>query len=196
MNKNTFTVRDFVNVGMFSVLILIFFWIGGMIGFFPYFMPIVPFAATLLAGPVYMLYTTKIRHMGMITITNILLVIIFIATGHGVFTIPGAILSTILEEYLLRKGNYQSLKYSRFAYTVRGVFAGGIILPIYLTRDAYYDRLIESGYGAEFADQLLSVMPMWSFVPIILLAMVGGYIGATIGLKLFHKHFKKAGIAE
>ena len=75
------------------------------------------------------------------------------------------------------------------------IFAAANLIPIYFARDTYLQSLIAQGYGAEFAEKLLSVMPNWSFIPIVLLGMLGGYIGCSIGIKILNKHFKKAGMA-
>lgn len=41
--KNKFGIRDLVNAGVFSLLTLMATWCGGMIGFIPVLMPLVPF---------------------------------------------------------------------------------------------------------------------------------------------------------
>lgn len=56
-------------------------------------------------------------------------------------------------------------------------------------------KLIDMGYGADYAEKLFSVMPMWSFVPVVLGGCLGAYLGCTIGIKFLKKHFKKAGMA-
>ena len=58
---NKFNVRDLVNAGVFSLLVVMAVWVAGMIGFIPVLMPLVPFAWCLVSGPVFMLYSTKIN---------------------------------------------------------------------------------------------------------------------------------------
>lgn len=41
----------------------------------------------------------------------------------------------------------------------------------------------------------MSVMPTWSFVPIVALGVLGAYLGCTLGIKILKKHFIKAGMA-
>lgn len=62
MKQSTFSIKDLINVGLITLLIFIFTFISGMIGFFPVTMPIVPFVGGLITGPVFMLYFTKIHH--------------------------------------------------------------------------------------------------------------------------------------
>ena len=73
--------------------------------------------------------------------------------------------------------------------------SGFMMIPIYITRDAYIQRLIDQGYGQAYADKMMSVLPNWTFLPVLLLGAIGGYLGATIGIKMLQKHFKKLGMA-
>lgn len=49
-----------------------------------------------------------------------------------------------------------------------------------------------AGYGKEFSDMIMTILPDWSFLPVVLLGCLGVYIGCTIGIKLLNKHFIKA----
>ena len=66
MKDKRLNVRDLVNIGLFSILIFITTFIGGMIGFVPNLIPATTFVAGLVSGPVYMLYSTKIKKVGMV----------------------------------------------------------------------------------------------------------------------------------
>lgn len=191
--KRKFGVRDLINAGVFSLLGLAATFIAGMIGFLPVLMPLVPFMCGLLSGPIFMLYSTKISGFGMILIMGVIFIIFFVTSGHGVWVI-GGILSTLLAELILRKGDYQSVKAARLSYTAFSIFYIFILLPIYISRDAYAQKLIDAGYGSEYADKLMSVLPNWSIIPIALLGCLGAFIGCTIGIKMLKKHFAKAGM--
>lgn len=52
------------------------------------------------------------------------------------------------------------------------------------------------GYGEEYTQKMMSVLPNWTLPVIIVLGMLGAYIGCTIGIKMLKKHFVKAGMAE
>lgn len=190
-----FEIRDLVNAGVFSLLTVMATWCGGMIGFIPVLMPLVPFACGLVSGPVFMLYSTKINKFGMIFIMGIIFGLVFSMSGHGLIVLPAIIVLSLICEMILKKGGYKSVKTARLTYTVFMIFAAANLIPIYFARDAFVQSLIDQNYGAEYAEKLLSVMPTWSFIPVVLLGMLGGYIGCTIGIKILNKHFKKAGMA-
>lgn len=192
---NKFGIRDLINAGAFSLLTIIATWCGGMIGFIPVLMPLVPFSCGLVSGPVFMLYSTKIDKFGMVLIMGIIFGLVFGMTGHGAIVLPAIVVLSLICEMILKSGGYKSIKTARLAYTVFMIFAAVNLIPIYFARDTYVQSLIDKDYGAEFAEKLLSVMPNWSFIPVVLLGMIGGYIGCTIGIKILNKHFKKAGMA-
>ena len=189
-----FGIRDLVNAGVFSLLTVMATWCGGMIGFIPVLMPLVPFACGLVSGPVFMPYSTKINKFGMIFIMGIIFGLVFSMSGHGLIVLPAIIVLSLICEIILKKGGYKSVKTARLTYTVFMIFAAANLIPIYFARDSFVQSLINRDYGAEYVEKLLSVMPNWSFIPVVLLGMLGGYIGCSIGIKILNKHFKKAGM--
>ena len=56
-------------------------------------------------------------------------------------------------------------------------------------------KVIDQGYGKEFAEQMFSVLPDWSFFPVLLLGALGAYLGCTISIKMLKKHFSQSGMA-
>lgn len=200
MNKKEKTeklnVRDLVNAGLFSVLIFITTFLSGMIGFVPILIPVVPLVYGIVSGPVYMLYSTKIKKAGMIFIQTIVITLAFVATGHGPWVLLTAVAAGLLGEAVLRKGRYKSVKYARLAYTVQSIYGLGNWLPIYFARDAYIRQMLDMGYGEEYTQEMMSVLPNWTLPILVILTMLGAYIGCTIGIKMLKKHFVKAGMAE
>lgn len=193
--NSKFTVRDLINAGLFSVLVLAFFWTGGMIGFLPVLMPLVPFTCGLLSGVVFMLYSTRIKKFGMVLIMGIIFGIVFTLSGHGAYVGIGIVLISLISEWILKKGEYKSIKYARLSYSFYCIASVCMLLPIYISRDSYYQRIIDQGYGVEYAETLMRVLPDWSLIPIVLLGCVGGYIGCTIGIRLLKKHFERGDMA-
>ncbi|HCJ57250.1 MptD family putative ECF transporter S component [Lutispora sp.] len=195
MNKKL-NVKDLINVGLFTVLIFIFTFIGGMIGFIPVLMPVVPFVGGLLAGPASMLFATKIKKRGMLFIEQMIIAIIFVVMGHGPWMLLTAVLGGILGELMLKKGNYNSVNHARTAFTIATISGLGNWLPIFFARDKYIEQMLQMGYGQDYATKMMSVLPNWSLIPITLLGMLGTYIGCTIGIAILKKHFVKAGMAK
>ena len=51
-----------------------------------------------------------------------------------------------------------------------------------------------ASFGDEYADKVMSVMPMWSIILVIAGIFICAVIGGMIGKALLKKHFAKAGI--
>lgn len=194
--KKGLNVKDLINVGLFSVLSILFTFVGGMIGFIPFLMPIVPLVAGILVGPVNMLFATKIKKVGMIAIQQTVMGLLFFATGHGIWSLLFAPIGIVIAEYIMKKGNYTSINHARWAFSFTTVSFVGNWIPVFFAREKYIKQLIDMGYGAEYAQKMMSVMPSWFFVPLILIGFIGMYIGCTIGIKILKKHFVKAGMIK
>ena len=197
MNNSKLNVKDLINVGLFTVIIFMATFVSGMVGFIPVLMPIIPFIGGIITGPIYMLYSTKIKKVGMFFITQMIISFMFIVTGHGFWILLTAVLGALVTEYILKKSEYKSPKKARLAFALGVTISGlGNWIPIFFAREQYYEKMISQGYGKEFADTMMSVLPLWAFVPVVLLGMLGIYIGCTIGISILKKHFEKAGMIE
>lgn len=195
MENKILNVKDLINVGLFSVLILVFTFVCGFVGYFPVTMPFLPFIIGVVTGPVYMLYSTKITKPGMIIIQQFVLGLVFLATGHGIFVIGTLMICAIIAEFVIRKDNYTNLNAKRIAFSITPMGVIGNFVPLLISRDKVYQRLVMH-HGVEFANKFMSVVTYKIMIPSILLAAVGGFIGCTIGIHLLKKHFVKAGMLK
>lgn len=194
--KKKLDVKDLINIGLFTVLTFIFTFIGGMIGFIPILIPLVTFMGGLLSGPISMLFATKIKTRGMLLIEQLIIAILFVVMGHGPWMLLTALVGGMLGEILLEKGSYCSVKYARLAFTAASLAGIGNWIPIFFARDKYIEQMLQMGYGQDYAERMMSVLPNWSFVPIAILGMIGAYIGCTVGIAILKKHFVKSGMTK
>ena len=195
MKQNKMNVKDLINTGLFTVLIGLATMLTSFVGLLPFLMPFIPVFVGLVTGPIFMLYATKIRKPGMFFICELLCGCLFGLAGHGLWTILSYSVGGLIGEFFLRKGNYTSINGARWAISLASISCFGQMLPMYISRVAYEQTLIQQ-YGAEFAEECLKWMPMWSFFPILILAVVFTFIGCTIGIKMLKKHFVKAGMVK
>ena len=80
--EKKFEIKDLITVGVFSALYFVVMFAVACFGFIPIFMVFTPFLCPLVAGIPLMLYFSKIKHFGMITITGTLIGIIMFVIGH------------------------------------------------------------------------------------------------------------------
>ena len=195
-NDKKLNSKDLINVGLFTILLSLVTMVSSFVGFFPVFMPFIPVICGLCTAPVFMLYCTKIKKPGMFFITLLLMGSLFAITGHGLWTVVSYGVMGLVGEFILRKGNYNSINGARYAISISSIACMGQMLPMYINRNAYMQTLIEQGYGEEYAIGLLKYMPSWSFFPILILGVIATYIGCTLGIKMLKKHFVKAGMVK
>ena len=195
MKQNKMNVKDLINAGLFTVLIGLATMITSFVGLLPFLMPFIPVFVGLVTGPIFMLYTTKIKKPGMFFICEFLCGCLYSITGHGLWTVLSYSVGGLIGELFLRTGKYNSINGARFAISFASISCFGQMLPLYISRAAYEQTLIEQ-FGENFASQCLAWMPMWSFFPILSLAVVFTFIGCSIGIKMLKKHFVKAGMVK
>lgn len=192
--NNKLQAKDLITVGIFTTIYFVCFFICGMLGYIPIFMLLIPFLCPLIAGIPFMLYLTKVKKFGMITITGTICGFLMLVTGMSWPPIFSGIIFSLLADLILKSSNYKSSKKMIIAYGVFSIWLMGMFTPMYLMRESYFADMV-SGYGEEYAATLMKYTPNWSFLIFTALAFVGGIFGALLGKSVLKKHFVKAGIA-
>lgn len=191
--NNKLQAKDLINVGIFTAIYFVVFFACGMLGYIPIFILLIPFLCPFVAGIPFMLYLTKIKHFGMVTITGLICGTIMLVTGMSWQPIISGVIFGILADLILKSGNYQSSKKTVLAYTVFSIWLMGMMFPLYFARNSYFAAMVPT-YGQEYVDALISYTPAWSFYALAALTALGGFFGALLGKAVLKKHFKKAGI--
>lgn len=192
MNKKI-QAKDLINVGIFTAL---YFAVGAaisMLVIIPIFALLILFIWPVLNGIVFMLYTTKVKKFGLITIMGSLSGLLLGLTGMGFYCLPTGILFGFLADIIMKSKAYKSVKINIFGYAVFSLWIMGSAIPIYFLREKTYD-LNSTLIGIEYAQELARITPTWSFYALLALCFLGGIIGGIIGKTVMKKHFEKAGI--
>lgn len=199
MNNNTtksdrINAKDLINIGIFTVLYAVIVLGVSMLGFIPVLVPLMSVLCPLAGGIPFMLFLTRVKKFGMITLMGLLMGLVMILGGTN-FTGPfvGALFGFVAD-LIMRSGNYTSAKKDIFGYAVFTCMIVNMFLPIIFNREAYVATLIASGYGQEYADTLIRMMPTWLLPVLLVICFVCGLIGGMIGRAVLKKHFVRAGI--
>lgn len=192
---NRINAKDLINIGIFTVLYAVIVLGVAMLGFIPVLVPLMSVLCPLAGGIPFMLFLTRVKKFGMLTIMGLLMGIVMTIGGTN-FTGPvvGALFG-FLADWVLRSGGYASAKKSILCYAVFTCMIANMFLPIIFNRDGYVATLINNGYGQEYADTLVALMPTWLFPVLLACCFVCGLLGGIIGRKVLKKHFARAGIA-
>lgn len=194
MKTNKLQAKDLVNIGIYAGIYLVLTCVLAFLGMIPIFYPLLAVITPIIGGIPFMLFLTKARKFGMITIMSTLMGIVMLLVGMGYFTMITSIVFGILADFIWKSGNYVSAKASVLTSAVFSLWCIGNYLPIYVIRDSHYKSVI-AGYGKEYADTYMSLFPNWMLPVLIIACFISGIIGGFIGKALLKKHFKKAGIA-
>lgn len=192
--NNKLQAKDLINLGLFTIL---YFVIGCcvaiLIGFIPIFLPVLGALWVLITGIPFMLFLTKVKKFGMITLMAVLSGLLMGLTGMGFWGILTGIVSGLLADLILKSGEYKSASKGLLGYAVFSLWMIGTYIPMYFMVEESRASFAAS-FGDEYADQVMAVMPMWSIVLVIASIFVFAILGGLIGKKLLKKHFVKAGI--
>ena len=191
--SNRLQGKDFISIGIYTAIYFVVNFIVSLLGFIPIFIPLTAVLVPLIGGIPMMLYFTKIKKFGMLTITGLLIGVLMLLTGMGYWCIITCVVFALITEFILKGSGYKSAKMEILAHGVFSIWTIGAFIPIIFFRDSYYANLVELG-RADYADALMRFMPDWILPILIVGAFVAGIVGGIIGRKIFKKHFERAEI--
>ncbi len=189
------TVKDLINVGIFTVLYMVIVVICGQLGaLLPITQVLGPLYIPLLAGIVFMLFLTRVRHFGLVTIMGLLVGLVVLATGQSYWVLILAVVFASLGDFIMSLGRYKKWLTLVIGYVCFSFLLLGTVVPLFFLRDSYLGRLSERKDDA-WMSGIVAMTPWWMFLVMIAMIMVGASLGAFLGRAMLRKHFEKAGIA-
>ena len=193
--NNKLQAKDFITIGIFTALLFVVEFACGMLGFIhPYIVASYVVMIPIVGSIPMMLFYTKINKFGMLSIMSVLLAIIMFVMGMGYLGAPLIIASGVIADLIAKSGRYKSFKKTVVSYGVFCLWICANYFPVVVTADSYREGLLESGYSAEYCDNLFRAINSKTIIVLLILCFVFGCIGAFIGKAVVRKHFEKAGI--
>ena len=192
--KRGIGVRDLVTCAIFTVIYFIVFFACGMMGLIPIMAFLFPLPLALVSGISQMLFYTKVRSFGMVTIMGALLGLISFLMGYGPIGLCFGIVCGLIADLILRAGGYKSLKCSVASHCVFSLWVIGTMLPMWILGQAYFEPY-RASQGDAFVNESLAYLSGGMLVIVVVGIIVCALIGAAIGTKVLRKHFERAGIA-
>ena len=87
LKSNKLQAKDLINVGIFTAIYFVIFFAGMMLGYIPIFIPLLGLVCPILCGIPFMLYLTKVKKFGMVSLTGIILGLLNLIMGSGVLVL-------------------------------------------------------------------------------------------------------------
>ncbi len=195
MNDKRLQAKDFITIGIFTALLFVVEFACGMLGFIhPYIVASYVVMIPIVGSIPMMLFYTKIKKFGMLSIMSVLLAIIMFITGMGYLGAPLIIASGVIADLIARSGGYKSFKKTVISYGVFCLWICANYFPVVVSADSYRKGLLDGGYSAEYCDSLFRAINSKTIAVLLILCFVFGCVGAFIGKAVVKKHFEKAGI--
>lgn len=196
MKEQKLTVRDLVNIGIFSVIYMVLSMIVMLI---PILSPVLwllwPAITGILCSWIYILLVSKCPKRGTAFLLIAITGIIYFAIGECTWTIVmTCVIAGILAEIVRGIYGYQSSKGNIIASGLVTVGLIGSPLPMWLFQESYMKSIIEMGMSPDYVRQMQQLISVPTLLGVIVTAILGGVIGALIGKKIFKKRFERAGI--
>ncbi|RCS61257.1 MptD family putative ECF transporter S component [Microbacterium sp. JB110] len=192
----TFRARDFLTIAIFAVIYIVVIFAVAMVGIIsPLVMVITLPLAPLVAGIPYMLFLSRVRHGGMVTLFGIVFGLASMGWGHpwqSVLVIVGV---SLIAEIVLFAGRYRSRWAAIWAYTIFSAWMIGPWIPMFLDRDAYLASQGSESMGSEYAAQMDALLSAPVILGVWAAGIVFGFLGGLLGSAVLRKHFVKAGLA-
>ena len=111
--NNKLTGKDLVTVGIYTALYFVVGMGSGFLGFFPIFIPLLTVIVPVLGGIPFMLFASKVKKFGMITLLSAINGICMFAAGMGPYVAGTGIVFGLLADLLIKSGEYKSAKKTR-----------------------------------------------------------------------------------
>lgn len=192
--SNKIQAKDLVNVGIYSAIYLVITCALAFLSLIPIMYPLMTIIYPIVGGIPFMLFLTKVKKFGMITIMGILMGLVMLLTGMGYWSLITGTIAGLLADLAWKSGNYTSAKMSIITNGIFSLWYIGNYMAVFVTREAYFKHAVES-YGQAWADTIQAYLPNYMAIVLLIVCFISGLVGGWIGKALLKKHFKKAGIA-
>lgn len=184
--------KDLINIGIYAAIYLVIMTAVSMLGFIPVMMPMLAVLCPLFGGITMMLFFTKVKKFGMITIITVIIGAFLWVTGMGYWPFLFGIICGVLADLVAKSGNYTSKKKAVLSHGIMSITIFGCYLPLYLDINGYFAT--RTSFGNEYVETLTKIFQPWTAPVILGCSFVFGILGALLGQHFLKKHFEKAGI--
>lgn len=131
--NNKLQGKDLINIGIFTAIYFIVIFAAASIGFIPIFIPLISVIVPLVGGIPMMLFFSKIKKFGMLTICGVLLGIIMLLTGMGWWCIPTGLIFGLISDFMMKACDYKNAKREVLIHGVFSMWVIGAFIPIVVT---------------------------------------------------------------
>lgn len=191
-----FTARDLVNVAIFAVIYFAVVFAINMLGIIsPIVMLVILPLSVIVAGIPYMLFLTRVKRPGLVTLFGTVVALLYLVTGQPWQSTVLTIVLSLIAEVILARGEYRSKWAAIWAYTVFAFWYVGPWIPLLLNREEYLNSPGMQVMGEEYVAAFDQTVSLTALVIYAAATLICGLFGGVLGSAMLRKHFVKAGLA-
>lgn len=191
-NQGKLNGHDLMNIGIFGAIYFVILFVVAMLGIIPIFLPLLSVFVPIIGGIPFMLFLTKVKKPGMIFIMAIIMGLLMLLTGMGIWPLITSAIAGLIAEFVFKSGNYTSAKKAVLAYGFFSLWIYGNYLTFFTDRAEYFAQRASLGHA--YADAISQLMPNWMAFVLLAACFTCGILGGLLGQKMLKKHFERAGL--
>ena len=192
---NRFGAKDLITTGIFGVLLLICAMLtGGPLAAIPTLTFYYPIGASLLAGPVFMLFIAKVPKKGALAIVGAVLCILGTLTGMHWGMNFGYFICCIIASFIAAAGGFKNMVLNVAAYVVYSIGPMGTYFVFFFNRESWVSFMLNKGTEQEYIDTMSTVATPATFIIMVVGTLIVATLSGMLGVRLMKKQFIKAGI--
>ena len=174
--------RDLMTIGIFLAIYIVLYFAITMFGFLNPVMMLVTLGLSIVVGAIpFMLFLARVKHAGMVALFTIVLGILLLVIGYPPLSIV----------ILVARSRWAGV----LSYTIFSVWNTAPLLPLFYDRQGYFSSPSMSRMGPEYTARLDAFLSPGVLIGFDIAAVVLGFIGGVIALRLLRKNFARAGLA-
>lgn len=185
--------HDLINIGIFGAIYFVIVCVISMLGIVPVFLPLLAVLVPIIGGIIpFMLFLTKVKKPGMIFIMAIIMGLLMVLTGMGMWSLLTSAIAGLIAEIVFKSGNYASAKKAVLTYGFFSLWMYGNYMSLFLDREQYFAQ--RASFGKAYAEAVAQLLPNWMAFVLLIACFICGILGGLFGQKVLKKHFEKAGL--
>ncbi|MGB4777917.1 MptD family putative ECF transporter S component [Microbacterium sp.] len=191
-----FSARDLLNVAIFAVIYFVIIFAIAMLGIIsPLVMLLTLPLSAIAAGVPYMLFLTRVKHAGMVTLFGVVVALLYLMVGHPWQSTLLTIGVSVVAEFVLWAGAYRSKWAAIWTYVVFSAWFTGPWIPFFIDPAGYLQGVGMQSMGEDYTAQFEGTVTIPAIAGLIVATLLCGFLGALLGTSLLRKHFRRAGLA-
>ncbi|UZJ40540.1 MptD family putative ECF transporter S component [Prosthecochloris sp. SCSIO W1101] len=194
-NKERLDAKDLISIGVFSAVIVVLIFVGGV--FFainPALTFWTPAACALLPGPVFLLLVAKVRKRGVIAICGLVVGLVMFVTGMFWGIAVSYVVLGAVGDVIAGSGKYRSLSRNAVAYILFSLSFCTSYIVFFMNRSYWLSSMMEKTVDGAYFELMIAAAREWVLPAMIVVTILSALLSVLVGRRLLTRQFKKAGI--